>query len=421
MILRSTIFRRDIHTHPRRILLGAKNSGQCFSPCLRRYSDTTELPNKVSFLLKQNVTRETQPIVGVSTTEIKQIVQSKDEGNLRLEWIDPPRSVLVVKKALSELANKAFTELVNTYPHLNIIVENDVAEKFRDEFPYIYVAPLENKREYARVVDFVITLGGDGTILHVSSLFDKAVPPVVSFSMGTLGFLLPFHDLMIKSAIYSLTESSNPSRERHTTLSTSDRGFNQRRNFIVTSHEINVRVVDSGEEKRDLQVMNEVNLHRGRYPHLAVINCFVDEQFLTEAVADGLIVATPTGSTAYSLSAGDCRVSMSYRWSNSSSIGSRPSSHADLSTISIVPASLDPANGENTISEECRSPTEVTVDGREVCMLNKGDFLEVQTSPYPMPCVNRVDEGVDWVKDINNLLKWNQNFVNKQLLIHGLS
>jgi NAD kinase len=47
--------------------------------------------------------------------------------------------------------------------------------------------------EGAEKIDLVITLGGDGTILHASSLFKVgAVPPVLSFSMGTLGFLLPF-------------------------------------------------------------------------------------------------------------------------------------------------------------------------------------------------------------------------------------
>jgi NAD kinase len=46
--------------------------------------------------------------------------------------------------------------------------------------------------EYGRTVDFGITLGGDGTMLHYSSLFQKIVPPVISFSLGTLGFLLPF-------------------------------------------------------------------------------------------------------------------------------------------------------------------------------------------------------------------------------------
>lgn len=50
-----------------------------------------------------------------------------------------------------------------------------------------------NLGEDAENIDLVVTLGGDGTILHASSLFSvDAVPPVLSFSMGTLGFLLPF-------------------------------------------------------------------------------------------------------------------------------------------------------------------------------------------------------------------------------------
>lgn len=49
------------------------------------------------------------------------------------------------------------------------------------------------KASLSQKTDFILTLGGDGTILHVSSLFDQdAVPPVLSFSMGTLGFLLPY-------------------------------------------------------------------------------------------------------------------------------------------------------------------------------------------------------------------------------------
>lgn len=49
--------------------------------------------------------------------------------------------------------------------------------------------------EESNLIDFVITCGGDGTILHASSLFPGKVPPVVPFSMGTLGFLLPFRIL----------------------------------------------------------------------------------------------------------------------------------------------------------------------------------------------------------------------------------
>ncbi len=46
--------------------------------------------------------------------------------------------------------------------------------------------------EYERVSDLVVTLGGDGSLLHVSSLFPAHVPPVLTFSMGTMGFLMPF-------------------------------------------------------------------------------------------------------------------------------------------------------------------------------------------------------------------------------------
>jgi NADH kinase len=54
-------------------------------------------------------------------------------------------------------------------------------------------------------IDLVITLGGDGTILHASSLFKAgAVPPVLSFSMGTLGFLLPFRKGALRESIVTL-------------------------------------------------------------------------------------------------------------------------------------------------------------------------------------------------------------------------
>jgi len=61
---------------------------------------------------------------------------------------------------------------------------------------YIYIFKID-KKEYPKIVDFVITLGGDGTILHTSSLFPKEVPPIISFSLGTLGFLLPYSTCLI--------------------------------------------------------------------------------------------------------------------------------------------------------------------------------------------------------------------------------
>jgi NADH kinase len=116
--------------------------------------------------------------------------------------------------------------------------------------------------------------------------------------------------------------------------------------------------------------MNEVTLHRGRFPHLTTIDCFVDDQYLTECVADGLIVATPTGSTAYSLSAGGPIVHPSVQ-----SLLLTPICPRSLSfrTVLLPPSS----NIELKIGEKSRSQIEVSIDGQEIFMLHKGEYVKV--------------------------------------------
>lgn len=88
---------------------------------------------------------------------------------------------------------------------MNILVEKSVAEQFKKELPFVHVlkSKLDGewkkegltcflKEEDIHSIDFAITLGGDGTLLHLSSLFPKAVPPVLSFSLGTLCFLMSY-------------------------------------------------------------------------------------------------------------------------------------------------------------------------------------------------------------------------------------
>ncbi|CAG8495822.1 14168_t:CDS:10 [Funneliformis caledonium] len=368
----------------------------------RSYSSTKNLPNKVKLLLSEI---ENTIATGGVTKGIKQVVGSTYGGNYRLKWTEPPRSVLVVKKPFTESTSEAFVEILSwlrkSHPNINIIVEPEVIKEFGNELPYVNVIPLGQQDEYARTVDFVITLGGDGTILHVSSLFNQCVPPVISFSMGTFGFLLPFHIRHFKAALEDMIKGGVSLLLR------------MRLSCSIWTAE-GKRITKNGIEIGDLQAMNEVNLHRGRYPHLTAIDCFVDGQFLTDAVADGLIIGTPTGSTAYSLSAGGPIIHPSVQSLIITPICPRSLSFRPILLPSGVRIQL-------RIGEQSRAPAEVTVDGREIFMLNKGEYLEVQMSPYPIPCVNRVDEGVDWVKDINDLLKWNQNFVNKQLLVHGFS
>lgn len=120
-----------------------------------------------------------------------------------------------------------------------------------------------------------LTLGGDGTVLHTSNLFSQGeCPPVLSFSMGSLGFLLPFH---INSLGKALETTINGPVSILNRLRLACRPID--RNGKLLERFAYGHVGENG-----FQVMNEVTLHRGRHPHLSVVDAYFDGQHLTEAV-----------------------------------------------------------------------------------------------------------------------------------------
>ena len=167
--------------------------------------------------------------------------------------------------------------------------------------------------------------------------------------------------------------------------------------------------------------MNEVIIHRGADPHLAVVEVFVGGRFLTEAVADGMIISTPTGSTAYSLSSGGSII------------------HPLVSSLlltPICPRSLSfrplvlPATTHVTLrlSEKNRGRSmEVSIDGRRRAH-GVGVGMEVRVWGEELrrhagvwaggvPCVMRGADGSEaangdegWVGGLNGLLKFNYPF-----------
>jgi NADH kinase len=184
----------------------------------------------------------------------------------------------------------------------------------------------------------VATFGGDGTILRASSFFSSTpyVPPVLAFSMGTLGFLGEWRFEDHKRAFREIYMSGAPSLNTPTLTLANDTsairtvdsnepptkrgtGWDELRGMrlgstrgarVLLRHRLKVGMSEgSGSCSPSLRsgtqhAMNEVLLHRGSDPHLVHIHVTVNGRFLTEVVADGMLVSTPTGSTAYSLSAG---------------------------------------------------------------------------------------------------------------------
>lgn len=219
--------------------------------------------------------------------------------------------------------------------------EPESAEELHEQFPfpvYTYANGSAISPELSEITDLVCTLGGDGTLLRASSLFSHTdnVPPVLSFAMGTIGFLGEFKFKEYKRAFREVYMSGAP--DTYSTLSDSlgseppsmkilpedplDRplsyadirgkamGTNRTARILLRNRlKVGVfrpdgtRIGGSGTEG-DTYALNEVTLHRGSSAHLKIIDVYINNRFLTEAVADGMIISTPTGSTAYSLSSG---------------------------------------------------------------------------------------------------------------------
>ncbi|MCB9032392.1 MAG: NAD kinase [Chitinophagales bacterium] len=131
-------------------------------------------------------------------------------------------------------------------------------------------------------LDLLIALGGDGTILDTIQFIRNKNIPVAGINMGRLGFLADIHKEEIKQLVQSIVENSYTTEER-TLLS------------VVTDQNI------FGELNFGL---NEFTIHKRDSASMIVIHVYLNGAFLNSYWADGLIVATPTGSTAYSLSCG---------------------------------------------------------------------------------------------------------------------
>ena len=159
---------------------------------------------------------------------------------------------------------------------LEVIVENDTAKIAKQKAGGSIV-------QIAQRSDLIVVLGGDGTILNVVAMAGKNLKPIFGINVGSLGFLTCVNSSAYREAVDAIV-SGRISYSKRALLSVELR-TNKR--VLSTVHALNDAVVSRGDLSRLIRLTARVN-----------------GEVLTEFNADGLIIATPTGSTAYSLSAG---------------------------------------------------------------------------------------------------------------------
>ncbi|KAK4153138.1 ATP-NAD kinase-like domain-containing protein [Chaetomidium leptoderma] len=271
--------------------------------------------------------------------------------------------------------------------------------------------------------DFVITLGGDGTVLYASWLFQRIVPPVLSFALGSLGFLTKFdfedYQKTLTSAFNEGVTVSLRLRFEATVMRSQKAGSRWK---VDGEHgETKVDGDDQGpprdlveeligEEKDDehthrpdgtYEVLNEVVVDRGPNPTMSNIDIFGDDEHFTSVSADGICVGTPTGSTAYNLAAGGSLCHPE----NPVMLVTAICAH----TLSFRPIVLpDTIVLRLGVPYDARTSSWASFDGRERVELTPGDYVTVSASRYPFACVQpHGRRSEDWINSISAKLGWN--------------
>lgn len=275
-----------------------------------------------------------KPCFSLSARTIPEYVGSAHSKLRNVVWRSPLQNIYVVKKPWNNTTMHAMMEFIGfiheNYPALNVIVSEDVAAELlataRDlelelEEPSTKTTKISGSRtlsvytgtvgEIIGKTDLIVSLGGDGTTLRaVLAFLNGSVPPVLCYAMGTLGFLLPFDFSTFRDSFCTVYESRAKAIHRtrlecHVVRQDEDEissPSRQREKDAIAEYEL--AHYKQHHDATMLYAMNDISLHRGSLPGLIKLDIYVDSEYFTTTTADGLIFATPTGSTAYSLSSG---------------------------------------------------------------------------------------------------------------------
>jgi NAD+ kinase len=270
------------------------------------------------------------------------------------------------KKGAAELVQAVADELSRF--SISVLVEKETAALVgqRSEFT---IAHLGAK------ADLLVVLGGDGTILNVTGQLGDVIKPIFGINVGSLGFLT--------------CSSSSAIREAVECIANGKIAFSERTLLEVT-------VTHPKSERPAMVALNDAVFSRGELSRLIRLHVRVNGESLTEFNADGLIIATPTGSTAYSLSAGGPIMSP-----DSGVLVIAPICPHVLTNRSIIVSHQSVIEVDVT---ERDYAVYLTVDGREPLRLDTGAVVRITKAGNTLPLAVMPD--TSFFSVVRQKLKW---------------
>jgi len=281
-----------------------------------------------------------------------------------------PKTIGLIAHTGKPGAAELITQLRNDFDHagVHVLLEGATANLIGEQ-------GRKTIAELIAKVDLLVVLGGDGTILHLVSGLQDVIKPVFGINIGSLGFLTCL--------------SSSASREAVDAIVSGRFAFSDR---ILISVEVRSPKTPGSR----MLALNDAVISRGEVSRLIRLRTRINGEPLTEFNADGLIIATPTGSTAYSLSAGGPILTP-----QSGVFVITPICPHVLTNRSVI---VEDRSIIEVEPSEPNCPTYLTIDGRSPMLLNSESVVTIRRSEKILPLA--VLPEVSFFNVVRQKLKW---------------
>ncbi|NLP37742.1 MAG: NAD(+)/NADH kinase [Firmicutes bacterium] len=211
---------------------------------------------------------------------------------------------------------------------------------------------------FAGIVDIVIVLGGDGTILRAARRFSGMNLPLLGVNLGQMGFLAEVEPPNLEKALQKIL-AGNYKAEHRLMLS--------------------ARVIRDGRPVSEHTALNDIVISKGQSSRIIYLDTYVNDKHLETYPSDGIIIATPTGSTGYSLSAGGPIVNPALDVMIITPICPHLLHHRSVIVDSSERVSIHPWTRQIDVT--------MTVDGQLAFTLMDEDIIQVTRAPLTTPLV----------------------------------
>lgn len=234
-----------------------------------------------------------------------------------------------------------------------------------------------SKKEMAARADLIISLGGDGTLLNIAPLVERPEVPILGVNLGGLGFITEVAVDELE-AVLSKTLDGDYEVEKRMTLE--------------------IRVIRKKARQHKFRVLNDAVITKGARSRIIDLETYVGDDYLCTYRADGLIISTPTGSTAYSLAAAG------------------PILEPTLGAIVLAPICphtltnrpiVVPSNASIRVTLRSFGDTVILIpDGQQGMRLNNGDQMEARDYGMPVSLIKLPSRS--YYEILREKLKWGE-------------